>query len=123
MWCCADTHWQRLLDCALQLSCQVAQSPTDSFISFDVVLVQMPTGNGSLVAPSTMPITLVIAQVDSDSLFHDYTQVCSGLIAMMGAMELLRATCKQPVLAPIPPLKPCSRVPKPRCQVSSPCVS
>lgn len=32
-------HWQRLLDCALQLSCQVAQTPTDSFISFDVVLV------------------------------------------------------------------------------------
>ena len=36
----------------------------------------MPTGNGSLVAPSTMPITLVVAHVDSDSLFHDYTQVC-----------------------------------------------
>ena len=35
----------------------------------------MPSGLGSLIAPATMPITLVTAQIDSNSIFHDYTQV------------------------------------------------
>ena len=37
--------------------------------------VQMREGLGAVIAPSTTPITLVTAQIHSNSLFHDYTQV------------------------------------------------
>ncbi|GAX77223.1 hypothetical protein CEUSTIGMA_g4669.t1 [Chlamydomonas eustigma] len=50
-------------------------------------------GKGALVAPSSKPITLVISQINSVSLFHDYTKGCSaplsGLIAMLTAMTIL----------------------------------
>lgn len=58
--------------------------------------IRQGNGNGSLPVPSSMPLTLVTAQIDADSLFHDYTQACeaslSGLITMMAAMSILRDT-------------------------------
>ncbi|GAX78406.1 hypothetical protein CEUSTIGMA_g5848.t1 [Chlamydomonas eustigma] len=53
------------------------------------------SGQGALVAPSSKPITLVISQINSVSLFHDYTQgsdaPLSGLIAMLTAMTILKS--------------------------------
>ena len=43
----------------------------------------MREGLGAVIAPSTTPITLVTAQIHSNSLFHDYTQVgvsCVGSV-------------------------------------------
>eukprot|EP00195_Chlamydomonas_chlamydogama_P012863 CAMPEP_0202894688 /NCGR_PEP_ID=MMETSP1392-20130828/4034_1 /ASSEMBLY_ACC=CAM_ASM_000868 /TAXON_ID=225041 /ORGANISM="Chlamydomonas chlamydogama, Strain SAG 11-48b" /LENGTH=710 /DNA_ID=CAMNT_0049579449 /DNA_START=101 /DNA_END=2233 /DNA_ORIENTATION=+ len=57
---------------------------------------QITAGLGAIMAPQTMLATLVTAQVDSNSFFHDYTQGAdsplSGLVTMLAAMELLRVT-------------------------------
>lgn len=77
------------------LSVWAAMPPMQPLIP-SLPLAEIPSGQGALVAPDSKPITLVTAQIDSNSLFHDYTQgsdsPLSGLISLLAAMELLRLT-------------------------------
>lgn len=64
-------------------------------------LPPMPDVNASIADSSTAkPITLVVAHMDSDSLFHEYTRAVgtslAGLVSMMAAATVLAASGAAP---------------------------